>query len=994
LLTALVQSVGHGIQGVLVDVEGHGRESLGNDALDLSRTLGWFTTQFPVWLETEENALRALDATRAKLRSVPAKGLHYGLLRFGAEASVRAAMSALPRPQISFNYLGRFDGTLAKGGAFSLASEDSGAPVAATSPLSHALDVNALIIAGELSLRLRIDPALMSSSALSELSHRFEACLRALVEQGIEHAPKRGAEAFPLALLGDAEADALDSGTDVEDVYPATPLQQGLLFHTLLGRSEGAYINQLAVTIRGPLNPEAFFAAWREVLERHPILRTSFEWKHGGAALQVVHRCVELPGSLIDASDATNYSEKWAVLRAADRDCGFELQRAPLMRITLVRRPDGAHDLLWTTHHALLDGWSTSRVLGEVLEAYRFGRVQTVVPPPYRDYVAWLQRCPSSEAWWRAKLASLGEAAGFCDAVGATDTGTESGGGSFEQRLSPALSEQLRKRAQRWQVTLPALVQAAWAIVLSRYANRSHVVFGMTVSGRNVDLPGAEQMLGLFINSLPVWVEVRSDVLPADLARSIVRYMSELGPHEQTPLHELQGWAGHSGTALFDSLLVFENYPVHEALSDHPLDLRFEAAEMLDETHYPLTLTIKPGSSLAVDWAWRGAQLDASDVERVAQHLSAVLEQLAQGEERCIGDIRLAVAVRQVPSLESYRFVPIVERIAAQVARDADACAVQCGEARLSYAELDRWSAAIARRLRRAGVTSERRVGVCVERSLALPAALLGVLRAGGAYLPLDPSYPSSRLAYMLDDAAVRCVVADAESAALLAERAEGRQIIVLDSSLDDDDEPGEGSTFRVQPAGLAYVLYTSGSTGRPKGVAVSHEALDRFLLSAGERLSFRADDVWLSVTSPSFDIFALELYLPLLTGARVELAPRDHVTDGAALAQLITASGATFLQATPVTWRALVDSGWRSSASLTALSGGEALAPDLAAALIERGVTLWNMYGPTETTIWSSAARLEAGNPITLGTPFPDCPIRVVDTHGEVSPIDGLGEL
>ncbi|HEY0465920.1 MAG TPA: condensation domain-containing protein, partial [Polyangiaceae bacterium] len=800
-------------------------------------------------------------------------------------------MNALPRPQISFNYLGRFDGSLARNGAFSFAREDSGAPVAATSPISHALDVNALIIADELSLRLRADPALMSSSALSELSDRFEACLRALVEQGFEHAPQRGVEAFPLALLADAEDDALDFGPDVEDVYPATPLQQGLLFHTLLGRSEGAYLNQLAVTIRGPLKTEAFFAAWRQVLERHPILRTSFEWKHGGAALQVVHRAIELPGALIDASDEANYPEKWAAMRAEDRDRGVELQRAPLMRITLVRRPDGAHDLLWTTHHALLDGWSTSRVLGEVLEAYRFGRVRTVVPPPYRDYVAWLQRCPSSEAWWRAKLASVGEAAGFCDGVGAADTGTDADGSSFEQRLSAALSEELRKRAQRWQVTLPALVQAAWAILLSRYANRSHVVFGTTVSGRNLDLPGAEQMLGLFINSLPVWVEVRNHVSLADFARSILRYMSELGPHEQTPLHELQSWAGRSGTALFDSLLVFENYPVHEALSDHPLELRFEAAEMLDKTHYPLTLTIKPGASLELDWAWRGPLLDASAIERVAQNFSAVLEQLALGDDRCVGDVRLAVALPQVPSLDSYRFAPIVERVAAQVARAADACAIRCGEARLSYAQLDRWSAAIARRLRRAGVTSEQRVAVCVERSLALPAALLGVLRAGGAYLPLDPSSPASRLAYMLDDAAVRCVIADPESAVLLAECAEGRQIIVLDSSPDDDDQPDEGSSFRAQPAGLAYVLYTSGSTGRPKGVAVSHEALDRFLLSAGARLSFRTADVWLNVTSPSFDNFALELYLPLLTGARVEIAPRDHVNHGAALARLITAS-------------------------------------------------------------------------------------------------------
>ncbi len=991
LLTAIVQSFAADA-GVLVDIEGHGREALGGDELDLSRTLGWFTTQFPVWIETTEDALGALELTRQQLRAVPAKGFHFGLLRHGRDAAIRDAMRGLPRAQVCFNYLGRFDGALTKTGPFSLAREDVGRAVADTSPVTHALDVNALIATDELSVRLRVDPARISRVALSELAARFEARLRALVGQGARGTARSRSEDFPLARLNHSELETLELGSDVEDVYPATPLQQGLLFHTLLGRTDGAYVNQLAVTIRGHLRVDAFVTAWTSVLARHAILRTGFEWRHGGEALQIVHRDARLPISIVDASSAEDYSARWQALRAEDRGRGFELQQAPLMRITLVRRPDGAHDFLWTSHHALLDGWSTSRLLGEVLEIYRFGESRALVAPPYRDYIAWLTARPSAESWWRKQLSVVEEPAGWRESVGAGGDGASAG--VYEQRLDTSLTEQLLNRAQRWQVTLPSIVQAAWALVLSRYANRPQVVFGVTVSGRSAELPGVEQMLGLFINSLPVWVEVRNEASVLELVRSIARYMTELGPHEQTPLHELQGWAGGSGEALFDSLLVFENYPVHEALADAESELRFEAAEMVDKTHYPLTLTIKSGAGLQIDWAWRGTEVDRASIERIGAHLASVLEQMADDDRRSVGDVQLVVIPPRVPHLKTYRFSPLTARFAEQVARHSEKCAVQCGPERLSYAELDAWSGSIARRLRCAGVTADARVGVCVARSVALPAALLGVLKAGAAYVPLDPSYPSSRLAAMLDDAGVRCLVVDAEGASQLGDCTQNREILVVESSTEEEDNRPDVSLPSVQPGSLAYVLYTSGSTGRPKGVAVSHEALDRFLLSAGLKLGLRTEDVWLSVSSPSFDIFALELYLPLVTGARVELGLRAHVTDARALAELIETSGASFMQATPVTWRGLVDSGWRTGRGLTALSGGEALAPDLAAVLLECGVALWNMYGPTETTIWSSAARLSPGDPITLGEPFHDCPVRIIDANGAASPTNGLGEI
>ncbi|WP_394833990.1 non-ribosomal peptide synthase/polyketide synthase [Pendulispora rubella] len=964
LITALVRTLAQPGAGLLVDLEGHGREDV-LDGVDASRTLGWFTTQYPVWLEAPAEETAALRAVKERLRAVPHRGMHFGLLRHGADPATREAMRALPRPEVNFNYLGQFD---AVEGPFAFARESFGPAVAVSSRLPHPLEVNALVTGGVLQVSFRYDPERLE--AADAMVARFDAALRALVSHAATSGVLTSATDFPLASIAHVELDALGLDlANVEDIYPATPLQQGLLFHTLLDPE--AYINELRVTIRGPLDHDAFRAAWRAAVSRHPILRTHFEWRHGGEPLQIVHRHVELP---------------WNEAQPA----AIDLARAPLMRAGLsARSGEDVHDFVWTSHHVLLDGWSVARLFGEVIAEYR-GEPPAQTPPPFRQYVAWLRpRANAGEgaekAWWRAKLGGVGDAAGLLDSLGASD---DREAGRHEQRLDGALTARIVAFAQRHRVTLNTVMQAAWALVLSRHADNTNVLFGTTVAGRPAELPGVEAMLGLFINTVPVPITV-SDAAPVPVwLRGLQDAMVELAQHEHTPLHELQRWAGRPGAALFDTLLVFENYPLHESARSSQ-DLVFEDATLDDRTHYPLTLSVTSGAALEVTWAWQKGSLDRPAVERLAAHLADVLAQLAQGDDVRVRDVRLASTHATATAFAGYAFQSVPARVHAQAVRQPEAVAVSSGGRYLTYAQLVAWSARIAHRL--AGAAREERIGLCVERGVALPAALLGVLEAGAAYVPLDPSYPVERLAYMLEDARIGTVVADRASAADLAALFAGRRVLIVEEE-DGAGAPVQGAA--VQPAQIAYVLYTSGSTGAPKGVAVSHEALDRFLASTGERPGLAADDVWLSVTSPSFDISALEIYLPLITGARVEIAPREALADGAVLTALLGTSGATVMQATPTTWRTLVDTGWRGEAKLVALSGGEALPEDLARALLERGVTLWNMYGPTETTIWSSAARLEPGRRITLGEPLHDTVLRILDARGEPVPVGGVGEL
>jgi amino acid adenylation domain-containing protein/non-ribosomal peptide synthase protein (TIGR01720 family) len=1004
LLAALARVLGAwcGRSEVLVELEGHGREDV-LAGVELSRTVGWFTTTYPVVLPVAAEAAATLVGVKERLREVPANGLHYGLLAHLGDAATRSALAGLARPWVSFNYLGQFDQSLEAGGRFGFATEAAGASMDPASPLDCALELNGLVAGGELSLSWRYVPGELADETVEGLAAAFGAELAGLIAHCAAAPAGATASDFPLSGLTQAELAGLGLALgEVEDLYPATPVQQGLLFHSLLEPGSGVYVNQLRLTLSGKLDASALRAAWQSAVSRHAVLRTGFVWRHGGEPLQVVQRSVALPWTEQDWSGEGDYEAALAAWRAADVARGFELSQAPLLRLALFRRPDGAHDLLWTTHHLLLDGWSAARLLEQVEQDYQAlvsGRpARPVAVARYRDYVAWLQAQPGAEAWWRERLAALDEPAMLGDAL-ERPAAAEAGVQRLTHRLDEVASARLRAAAQRHQVTLNTLMQAAFALLLARCSGRAEVVFGATVAGRPAALPGVERMVGLFINSLPVWVKVPAALPVSAWLAALQAQASELRQYEHTRLADVQAWAGRPGEPLFDALMVFENYPVEALSSLDATGLAVSRAEMVERSHYPLTVTISPGAAVEIEWAWDGAAFARAAMQRLLAGYAAILAQMAEAggaeaggaeADRAVGSIGLTVAPAAARPLPGYRFRPVAERIAERAVLAPAAVAVGCGEAVLDRAGLEAWSNRIAQRLRRLGVASEERVGLCVERSAGMVAGLLGILKSGAAYVPLDPAYPVERLRLMLDDAAVRCVVSDAASAAALGDGPAGLQRVMITEVA---AEPAVAPPVRVQPDQLAYVIYTSGSTGRPKGVGVSHAALDRFLASMAVRPGLDASDVWLSVTSPSFDIAALELYLPLLAGARVEIAPREAVTDGQRLAGLVEQCGATVLQATPSGWRLLLEGGWPGRA-LKGLCGGEALAADLAAALQRRGVELWNMYGPTETTIWSSLASLPAASEVSLGEAIHDTTLHLLDEAGQAVPEGGCGEL
>ncbi|MDH0897721.1 MULTISPECIES: condensation domain-containing protein, partial [unclassified Pseudomonas] len=583
MLTALARTVCRwsGQDSALIQLEGHGRETLFDD-IDLTRTVGWFTSLFPVKLTPATELSDSIKAIKEQLRALPNKGLGFGLLRYLGSPSTRQALAELPEPRITFNYLGQFDGSFAQDqGLFVPAPEGAGEDQGPEAPLGNWLTINGQVYGGELRLNWCFSREMFGEEVIRQLADAYEQELVRLIEHCC-HDGHRGLTPsdFPLAHLSQGQLDTLPvPPAQIEDLYPLSPMQQGMLFHSLSSHTGDAYINQLRVTVDG-LDIPRFRDAWQAVLDHHDILRSGFVWQGElDQPLQVVHRQARIPFVEQDWRSRENLPQALDDLANAQRQQGFALAQAPLLRLTAVRTGERRHELIYTSHHILMDGWSNSHLLGEVLQRYAG---ETAIPPAgrYRDYIAWLQEQdkPASEAFWKQQLAQLEEPTRLAAALSRTpgDPLESDHYGEHVEELDSTQTRRLEAFARERKVTLNTLVQAAWILLLQRYTGQDCVAFGATVSGRPADLPGVEQQIGLFINTLPVIASPRPEQTVTQWLQALQEQNLALREHEHTPLFDIQRWAGQGGEALFDTLLVFENYPVAQALQrGAPEELRF-----------------------------------------------------------------------------------------------------------------------------------------------------------------------------------------------------------------------------------------------------------------------------------------------------------------------------------------------------------------------------------------------------------------------------------
>lgn len=943
---------------VHVELEGHGREAI-FDTVDLTRTVGWFTTTYPARLTPSESLSASIKTIKEQLRTIPRRGLGFGVLKYCSDSESGTRLRQLPRPLVTFNYLGQFDASFdAETSLFMPAAESCGEDRDANAPLGNALELSGQVYGGELVLTWSYSRARYHAASIEKLSLDYRRELESIIEHCLSGASGVTPSDYPLAGLTQDEIDRMALPFDrITDLYPLSPLQQGLFYHALHEPGAGYYVNQLAIDVAG-LDAGRFKAAWQAAVAHHAILRTGFIWEGGlRQPLQAVFKTVDCRITVEECS-AEAGDDDLTELQRADHRRGFGLSDPPLMRLRLIKTGDRRYHLIWTCHHLLLDGWSGARFIEEVLARYAGIHAARPAAYAYRDYIAWLlERDRESDArYWRMQLAALKAPTLLADAL--VKPHQASGYGERRYRLSAALTGRLRMFAQAQRLTLNTIVQGAWALLLRRYTGQDAVAFGTTVAGRPPELPGVEHILGLFINTIPIIQRIHPEHRIADWLRALQEHNLNLREYEYTPLHEIQRWADLGGAALFDTLLVFENYPISTALTNAEGELRFSAAIQKEPTHYGLTLTVEGQESLEFEYGYACESFAEDTIAAIHQLLEALLSALADRPDGYIGQLAEALnyPAAVIPHWDqaACETLTVPQLIARQVEKQPAARALMSGESTLSYAEMDRVATILAQRLSKLGVTRETPVGACVTHGAGVVLAALGIWKAGGVYVPIDAQYPAERLRLMVETAGLQLVITDADTELQLPEALPVTPVPLM--SGDTVDETLNVPDIALDPAQLAYLIFTSGSTGLPKAVAVTHHALSAHCQAMAEILAMDADECALQFSSSSFDAALEQWIVPLLRGATVVM--RD--------AQLWSAEQALDAIAQYGITRADFPPGYANEVALAAQAravnpslrsltvGGEALSQAVLARIQAhlQPQKLFNAYGPTEAAI------------------------------------------
>jgi amino acid adenylation domain-containing protein/non-ribosomal peptide synthase protein (TIGR01720 family) len=998
LLTALGQALFDWTGRPLhwIDLEGHGREDLGDD-LDLSRTVGWLTSLYPVMIDLQgvTGPGAALRTVKEQLRAVPGRGLAYGLLRSLGSGEGAERLRTFPASDVLFNYLGQLDETVAPGRLFRPLRGGTGPLRDLRQPRSHLLEVEAAVHGGCLHVAFVYSSERQERATIDALAGTFAATLREL----IAHASSTTAGGFtpsdfPLVTLDQRALDRLAEAlpAELEDLYPASPVQQGMLFHTLEAARPGVYVNQLAVTLDTALDVAAFERAWAEVVARHAVLRTAFVWSGLDEPLQAVLRTAPIHWVREDwrGSGGEQQGGRLSAWLETDRRQGFDPATAPLLRCAMLRCDEQRYHFVWTFHHLLLDGWSIPILLRELFALYETGRLGTEArlekPLPFRDYIAWLraQDGDAAREYWQRTLSGVTEPTPL--ALDRSRAGSESAPvlTAAANLLLPAdPTERLRTFARSLHLTMSTLSQAAWALLLARSADRDDVLFGMAASGRSAPLPGIESMVGIFINTLPVRVRVDASAPVAEWLEDLQHRQAEMLQYEHSSLAEVHGWSGVARSLpLFESLLVFENYPVDETVRERAgAALAISGVRAVEQTNYPLALLLSPGASfLGLQIVYDAHRFDEATVRRMLGHLATLLESLPAADG-AIGEVELLSVGerRQIldGSVGERRDAPgsIPERFAAQVARTPREPALVWRDETLSYSEVAAQANRLAHHLREAGVGEESPVAILLEKSASAVVAILAVVAAGGSWVPLSPDHPADRLAFILEDTGAPVIVTESRWRHVLPALQAGVRVICLDEEAERIAAwPVSRPPVSVPARALAYTIYTSGSTGRPKGVQVEHCSAVH-LLAALEALAPRlcGGPLRASLNAPLIFDASVQQIVLLLAGHTLCIVPEEVRTDPAALLGLLRRERVDLLDCTPSLLRALVGVGLLEEGPSVIFSAGEAIDEVLWEALAAaRGQEIYNIYGPTECTVDATGHRIGSvpGGP-TIGRPF-----------------------
>lgn len=1049
---------------VLLELEGHGREDI-NEHLDLSQTFGWFTTRYPVYLQLEEgkeqgeyDSASLIKSIKEQLRQVPDNGLSFGLLRYLNTHQHSRSLNQLKQRQqapISFNYLGQFDLAIDEQSLLTPSDIRCGEERDARGRRDYLIDINAFIRNDQLHIEWHYSNQLHSADWVNAFAQEYVDSLTHLINDCLADKAGGGTPSdFPLTQLQQPHLDALTlPWANVESVYPLTPMQEGLLFHTLMNPKTGIYFMQYRYELNGAFDHQIFTQAWQRVVDRHEVLRTAF-LRHQEQALQVVYRDVPPPVTILDWQDlsASQQTAKLKQLMSEQLKEGFDLTKPTQMSITLIQIAAEKYQLIRSFHHILTDAWCFSLIMMDFLSFYHAIKkgetLQLPKPRPFQDYIAWLQQqdIQAAEGYWRKTLSGFQAPTALAIDRPQPVSGVE----DVLVRLSTTETHALDKLARQLQVTLNTFVQGAWGLLLSRYSGDSDIIFGVTVAGRPTDLEGADTTVGLFINTLPLRLQVSAQASVKEYLTAIFERNLAMREYEFAPLVDIQRWSDiPPGEALFNSLFVYENAPIDPEMY-RQLSM-FELEDMTTRTHtnYPITVVVLPEENLGLQISYDKELFDQDSINRMLSHFKCLLLNLGEAARQelliqptatsdnldrsvepnnsstqvTLHDIELLSTEEQHQHLirwnQTHTTYPREqcwpELFRQQVQKTPNATAVVCKHQQLSYQALYDQVQCLARGLLEAGVQANDVVAIFDERDIDLLVMIISVLTAGAAYLPLDPAHPEKRLASIIELSQPKAIIGrqqtlpKLESAINQILEGEGTlqatpQLLAIEAireRITDTSSVAEAFALTYDPQHLAYVIYTSGSTGVPKGAMIEHLGMLNNLYSKIPTLSLTCEDAVAQTASQCFDISVWQFLTVLLCGARVHIYPDDVAHHPAELLKAIERDQVTILESVPSLIQGFLDAEPALSTLRWLMPTGEALSSDLAQRWLSAypSIPLMNAYGPAEcaddVALWPLRTLADAvADPIPIGRPLDNNRLYVLDNLQRLQPVGVAGEL
>ncbi|MBY0116224.1 non-ribosomal peptide synthetase [Paenibacillus xylanexedens] len=1012
---ALRKWTGH--ERVRINLEGHGRESIRTD-IDITRTVGWFTTKFPVVLEPETDRDLAYQIKQVKenLRRIPNKGLGYGICRYLSKSEDGLVWGA--EPEINFNYLGQFDDDVNQD-EIGISSYSSGNPASDRQARSFVLDINGMVLDGTLSLDLSYSRKQYRKETMEALAQRLEQSLRDLI---IHCAGKENTELTPSDVqfkgltIAELEQIAQRSGHlgEIENIYSLTPMQKGMWFHSALDRQTAAYFEQTRFTMRGALDVQLFERSWMELAKRHLVLRANFVKGPAGEPLQIIYRDKPV-GFEYEELLHLQMDEKQAYLdKKAEEDKlrGFDMEHDALVRFTILRTEEQSYHVLWSFQHILMDGWCLAQLTQELFEAYSAlasgEQLAGGKGSDYGAYIEWLEKQDdqAASAYWMAFLAGY---EGQTVLPGQKELAPN---GRFTAdhvtaELGKDLSERMDRVAKQRLVTVNTLLQAIWGVMLQKYNGTNDAVFGSVVAGRPAEIPGIESMIGLFINTVPVRVTSEADTVFADLMAKLQERALESGRYDYYPLYEIQARSVQKQN-LINHIIAFENYPVDEQMEQagdqQHGDLTIADVQMEEQTNYNFNVTVVPGDEIEIRFDFNAEVFDKASIERLKGHLVHLLEQVADNPEITVGELELVTEAEKADLLGRFNDTTtefpcgktLIQLFEEQAERIPDAAAISLNGQELTYRELNERVNCLARTLRSHGISKGRLVAIMAERSIEMVVGMLAAHKAGSAYVPIDPEYPEERIRFLIEDSGAQVMLTQSR----LRERLAGSDSVIL---LDDESFYHEDRTnlnSGNEATDLACIIYTSGTTGKPKGNLVSHRNIVRIVRNTNY-IDITERDHVLQLSSYSFDGAIFDIFGALTNGARLVLVPHETLLEIGQLADLIQRERISVMLITTAFFNVLVDVNVDCLRDVRAiLFGGERVSVGhVRKALAHIGPGRLNhLYGPSESTVYTTYLPVdfvdESALTVPIGRPISNTTVYIVDSQNKLLPIGVAGEL